>query len=48
MTLMLSRTHFGDAWLFSRLEELSKECNIPFNPNRDISMPVVKRKEVSF
>ena len=42
------QTHFGDSWLFSRLEKLSKETGIPFNPNRDVSMPVVKRKEVSF
>lgn len=42
------QTHFGDAWLFARLEELSKGTGIPFNPNRDVSMPVLKRKEVSF
>lgn len=42
------QTHFGDAWLFPRLEELSKATGIPFNPNRDPSMPVLRRKEVSF
>ena len=42
------QTHFGDSWLFSRLEKLSKKTGIPFNPNRDVAMPVVKRKEVSF
>ena len=42
------QTHFGDAWLFRRLEQLSKDTGIPFNPNRDPSLPIVKRKEVSF
>ena len=42
------QTHYGDAWLFTRLEELSKEAGLPFNPNRDTSLPVVRRKEVSF
>lgn len=41
-------THYGDGWLFPRLLELSKETGIPFNPNRDSSMPVVRRKEVTF
>jgi DNA polymerase II len=42
------QTHFGDAWLFARLEELSGATGIPFNPNRDPSMPILKRKAVSF
>lgn len=42
------QTHFGDAWLFPKLLELSKKAGIPFNPNRDASLPVVRRKEVSF
>ena len=42
------QTHFGDAWLFPLLQKLSKETGIPFNPNRDLSMPVLRRKEVSF
>jgi DNA polymerase-2 len=42
------RTHYGDAWLFPHLEALSKETGIPFNPNRDLSMPVLRRKEISF
>jgi len=42
------QTHYGDAWLFTKLEELSKEAGLPFNPNRDTSLPVIRRKEVSF
>jgi DNA polymerase-2 len=42
------QTHFGDAWLFTKLEQLSKDTGIPFNPNRDVSMPILKRKEISF
>jgi len=42
------RTHYGDAWLFPHLEKLSKETGIPFNPNRDLTMPVLRRKETSF
>ncbi len=42
------QTHRGDDWLFPHLLELSEETGIPFNPNRDISMPVLKKKEVSF
>ncbi len=42
------QTHYGDAWLFTRLEELSKEVGLPFNPNRDASLPIIRRKEVSF
>jgi DNA polymerase-2 len=41
-------THFGDGSLFSYLMELSKKTGVPFNPNRDISVPVVQRKEVTF
>ena len=42
------QTHYGDAWLFPRLEKIAQEFHIPFNPNRDAFMPVLKRKEVSF
>jgi DNA polymerase-2 len=42
------QTHYGDSWLFPCLEKISQEFHIPFNPNRDASMPVLKRKEVSF
>jgi DNA polymerase-2 len=41
-------TRFGDTWLFAHLEELSQRTGIPFNPNRDPSVPVLWRKEVSF
>jgi DNA polymerase II len=42
------QTYFGDSWLFPYLQELSKKTGIPFNPNRDSSMPVLRRKEISF
>ena len=42
------QTHYGDSWLFPHLQELSKKTGIPFNPNRDLSLPVLRRKEVSF
>jgi DNA polymerase II len=42
------QTHRGDDWLFPYLEQLSKESKIPFNPNRDHSLPVVHKKEISF
>lgn len=42
------QTHYGDSWLFSHLQELSQKTGIPFNPNRDQSMTVLKRKETSF
>ncbi|MFH1185619.1 MAG: DNA polymerase domain-containing protein [Chloroflexota bacterium] len=42
------QTHFGDTWLFSHLEEASKRTGILINPNRDASLPVIRRKEVSF
>ena len=42
------QTHFGDAWLLPKLLELSKRMGIPFNLNRDSSLPVLRRKEVSF
>ena len=42
------QTHFGDAWIFPHLEELSKQVGIPFNPNRDPSQLVLRRREVSF
>ena len=41
-------THYGDGWLLPYLLELSKETGIPFNPNRDPSAPVLRRKEVDF
>lgn len=41
-------TSYGDTWLFSRLEEISKETGIPFHPNRDTTQPIRRKKEVSF
>jgi DNA polymerase elongation subunit (family B) len=41
-------THFGDDWLFPYLHELSIKTGIPFNLNRDLSMPVLRHKEVMF
>ncbi len=41
-------TSFGDTWLFSYLEEMSRQTGIPFNPNRDLSRAVLRRKEISF
>jgi DNA polymerase-2 len=42
------QTRFGDTWLFSYLEGVAKKCSISFNPNRDTSVPVLRRKEISF
>jgi DNA polymerase-2 len=41
-------THHGDAWMFAHLLETAEHIGVPFNPNRDTSLPVVRRKEVSF
>ena len=41
-------TSYGDTWLFTRLEELSKETGIPFNPNRDLSRSIRRKKDISF
>ena len=41
-------TSYGDTWLFTRLEELSKETGTLFNPNRDLSRSIRRRKEISF
>ena len=42
------QSHYGDTWLFSHLLETAERIGVPFNPNRDTSLPVVRRKEVSF
>ncbi len=42
------QTRFGDTWLFSYLEDAAQQSGIVFNPNRDPSVPVLRRKEVSF
>ena len=41
-------SHYGDSWLFAHLLEAAERIGVPFNPNRDASMPVLRRKEVSF
>jgi len=41
-------TSYGDTWLFSHLETISKETSIPFNPNRDPSQSIHRKKEISF
>jgi DNA polymerase elongation subunit (family B) len=41
-------TSYGDVWLFSYLEKISKETGIPFNPNRDLTQIVHRKKEISF
>jgi DNA polymerase II len=41
-------TSYGDIWLFSYLEEKSKETGIPFNPNRDLFKAIHRKKEISF
>src|SRR5688500_17319435 len=41
-------TSYGDSWLFNYLEEISKATNIPFNPNRDLTQSVRRKKEISF
>jgi DNA polymerase-2 len=42
------QTRFGDTWLFPLLEELSRQTGTPFHPNRDQSVPVLRRGEVTF
>jgi DNA polymerase-2 len=42
------QTHFGDSSLFPYLLELSKKIGIPLNLNRDLSMPVLRKKAVNF
>jgi DNA polymerase II len=41
-------TSYGDTWLFTCLEEISKATHIPFNPNRDLTQSIRRKKEVSF
>jgi len=41
-------TSYGDTWLFSYLEETSKQTCIPFNPNRDLTQSIRRKKEISF
>src|SRR5215207_9750323 len=41
-------TSYGDPWLFSYLEKISKATGIPFNPNRDPARSIRRKKEISF
>jgi DNA polymerase II len=41
-------TSYGDGWLFSYLESISKETGIPFNPNRDLAQSIRRKKGISF
>ena len=41
-------TSYGDTWLFTYLEQISKKTGIPFHPNRDLAQPVYRKKEISF
>jgi len=41
-------TDYGDTWLFPQLEAWAKECGIEFNPNRDESKEVLKRRADSY
>ena len=41
-------TSFGDTWLFTYLEDLSKQVGFPFNPNRDTTRAILRRKAISF
>lgn len=41
-------TSYGDTWLFSYLEQISKETRIPFQPNRDLAQATRRKKEISF
>ena len=41
-------TSYGDTWLFSYLEQISKETRIPFHPNRDLAQSTCRKKEISF
>jgi DNA polymerase-2 len=41
-------TSYGDTWLFSYLEAISKETGVPFNPNRDLAQSIRRKKEISF
>jgi DNA polymerase-2 len=41
-------TSYGDPWLFTYLERVSKETGIPFHPNRDLAQAIYRKKEISF
>lgn len=41
-------TRFGDGWLLPKLLELSSKTGIPLNLNRDLTLPVLRKKEADF
>ena len=41
-------TSHGDTWLFTYLEEISRETGIPFHPNRDPAQSIRRKREISF
>ena len=41
-------THFGDAWLFPRLQSMARAAGIRLTLNRDSTVPVVHRRAISF
>jgi len=41
-------TDYGDTWLFPQLEAWAKKCGIEFNPNRDETKDVLKRRADSY
>ena len=42
------QTRFGDGWLLPKLLELSNKTGILLNINRDLSLPVLRKKEADF
>ena len=41
-------TSYGDTWLFTYLESISRQTGIPFNPNRDLARTAYRKREISF
>ena len=41
-------TRYGDTWLFPYLAQISRGTGVPFQPNRDLSRDVIRKKQVSF
>lgn len=41
-------TSYGDTWLFTYLEEVSRVTHIPFNPNRDLAQSARRKQAISF
>lgn len=41
-------TDYGDTWLFPQMEIWAKECGVEFNPNRDETKDILKRRADSY